>query len=71
MKIKHIIILSIAIALIIVYLFTFTGTKELPASKVIEKYDPFFNMLVIPLTKYEKGFFTHTFYVQSIIKKTI
>ena len=45
----------------------FTGTRELPSSKVVEKYDPFFNMLVMPLIKYEKGFFTHTFYAQTKI----
>ncbi|WP_299249822.1 hypothetical protein [uncultured Cytophaga sp.] len=68
MKKKYIIILSIGIVLMISYLIIFTGTNELPPSKVVEKYDPFFNMLVMPITKYEKGFFTHTFYAQTKVK---
>lgn len=71
MKIKYIIILSIAALLSIAYLLMFTGTKELPASKIVEKYDPFFNMLDLPITKYEKGFFTHTFYTQTKIDDKI
>ena len=67
MKKKYIIILSIGIILTISYIIIFTGTKELPASNVEEKYDPFFNSLIMPITKYEKGFFTHTFYTQTVI----
>jgi hypothetical protein len=71
MKKKYIIILSIVIAFAISYVIIFTGTKELPASRVTEKYDPYFNMLVMPLIKYEKGFFTHTFYAQTKIDNEI
>lgn len=71
MKKKHIIILTIVSLVTIFYLIIFTGTNELPPSKVVEKYDPFFNMLVMPLTKYEKGFFTHTFYAQTKIDNEI
>lgn len=67
MKKKYIIILSIGIVLTICYLIIFTGTKELPPSKIVEKYEPFFNSLIIPITKYEKGFFSHTFYTQTVI----
>ena len=67
MKKKYIIILSIITIVIISYLCLFTGTKELPASKIVEKYDPFFNSLIMPITKYEQGFFSHTFYTQTIV----
>lgn len=66
MKKKYIVI-SVAVVLTISYLFVFTGTKELPPSKVIENYDPYFNMLHMPLTKYKKGFFSHTFFSQATI----
>lgn len=68
MKKTYIIILSVALALAILYVALFTGTTELPPSKMVQKYDPYFNMLVMPITKYEKGFFTHTFYAQTKIK---
>ena len=68
MKKKHIIILSVAVVLTISYLFVFTGTKKLPPSKFLENYDPYFNMLHMPLTKYKKGFFSHTFYSQTTIE---
>lgn len=71
MKKKYIIILSIVIAFAISYMLIFAGTKELASSKVVEKYDPFFNMLDMPLTKYENGFFTHTFYAQTKIDNKI
>lgn len=71
MNTKGIILIGFFVLLATSYLIVFTGTKELPASKVVEKYDPFFNMLVMPITKYKKGFFTHTFYVQTKIDNEI
>lgn len=68
MKKIHTILLSIFVIITVTYLYCFTGTKNLPHSKVQEKYDPYFNMLVMPLIKYEKGFFKHTFYAQTNIK---
>ncbi len=68
MKKIYIIILSITLVLALSYVALFSGTKELPPSKIVQKYDPYFNMLVMPITKYEKGFFTHTFYAQTKIK---
>lgn len=66
MNSKHLVILSI-IVITVLYIIAFTGTKELPPSKIVEKYEPFFNSLIIPITKYEKGFFSHTFYTQTVI----
>jgi hypothetical protein len=68
MKKKYIIILSVIVIIFTSYLYLFSGTTELPSSKVLQKYDPYFNMLVMPITKYKKGFFTHTFYAQTKIK---
>jgi hypothetical protein len=69
MKKKYIIILSIGIVLMISYLIIFSGTTTLPPSNIVEKYDPFFNSLIMPITKYKKGFFKHTFYTQITIDK--
>jgi len=64
---KRIILIGVFVLLAISYLIIFTGTKELPPSKIVEKYDPFFNSLIMSITKYEKGFFTHRFYTQTVI----
>ena len=71
MNTKGIILIGVFVLLAISYLLIFSGTKELTPSKVVEKYDPYFNMLVMPLTKYENGFFTHTFYAQTKIDNKI
>ena len=45
---KRLLLLSVIVIMTVSYIVVFTGTKELPTSKIIEKYDPYFKMLVIP-----------------------